>query len=1297
MRSNDLALDFLSRLESAETALLVWGVVDSFFSEDEILERAETFLEANRTETTEYETGGDLVSALLDERLLWTLPGSNRYRTRMAETVRLFSRLRQIFPNAANDSWHLAPNLVADYRLLLRRRIFPLRTMAPDAVVDLVGESHSLTALQTKVLKAFLRVGMADERLTAPFQARATARILRMTGQSGSAGTVICAGTGSGKTMAFYLPAYSAMASLLIPSQFWTKCLAIYPRNELLKDQLREALANARRIGPALLQSGKRRLIVGALFGATPNDPKRVTTGDQSWPQFSLQGELAYECPFVRCPDCGSRMGWLGRDVDKSLEVLHCSDTTCAAVVEQDEIRLTRRRMLSEPPDVLFTSTEMLNQRIADSNFRRLFGIDVQPDKRPLFVLVDEVHSYEGVHGAHVALLLRRWARASDAKPHFVGLSATLADAPRFFAELVGLPAGYVAEISPVVEETVGKGAEYMVALRGDPTSGTSLLSTTIQAAMLLRRTLALESNPQFGTKVFVFTDNLDVTNRLYHNLLDAEGFNSSGRPNLARPTGSLANLRASTLPNARPRFVAGQNWQLVEEIGHSLSSGSRVRVGRTSSQDLGVDAEAGIVVATSALEVGYDDPEVGAVLQHKAPQSASAYLQRKGRAGRTQDMRPWTVVVLSDFGRDRAAFQAYEQLFSPSLQARYLPLTNRAVLKMQGTFALFEWLAHKVPAHLFANPWSDFSRPSSEITNNVFSEKAAVREKIYIHTLQSLLSDLGTREDLARFLGRSLSIDLVEVEAILWDPPRSIMMEAAPTLLRRLESGWRSFTPSRTESHASQSPLPEFVPRTLFSDLELPEVIVHLPQQGSIPERFESMPVASAMKEFAPGRVSRRFGVSFGNEKYWISNGTAAEIAIDKFCPSSDRVDLGPFRFVNSDGIVESVRVFRPHALLVERTPLQIQQSSNSSLEWNSEIVPTDKGHSLDLPDSRRWDSILKSIEVHSHHLGLPLEVRRFAKQLTASVAVGRQAAVATHHAFVYNSGNGELFPAALGFATDVDGFRITFAYPKGIATRIGKNTTLVRGLRTARFRDLLQSSSLLRGFANTFQVDWLAQIYQSIAVVASLRFGISLAEAIEREDREELTAVQDEVMATIMQASWLEEDVPRENSEEEGPAGDRATRRLQELSALLANPAVRSALREASTVLWEPVDDHWETWLKKKFKATLGTAILEAASMLCPRLEEGSLILNFDPLITSDSLVPHASNEDELWFTETTIGGGGFIEEFVLEYSRNPRRFLRLIDAAISPSDLEITSEAMTRVVQLVAMSSLFRRGPL
>lgn len=37
---------------------------------------------------------------------------------------------------------------------------------------------------------------------------------------------------------------------------------------------------------------------------------------------------------------------------------------------------------------------------------------------------------------------------------------------------------------------------EYQLVLRGDPASGTQLLSTTIQAAMLLRRVLDVRSDP---------------------------------------------------------------------------------------------------------------------------------------------------------------------------------------------------------------------------------------------------------------------------------------------------------------------------------------------------------------------------------------------------------------------------------------------------------------------------------------------------------------------------------------------------------------------------------------------------------------------------------------------------------------------------------------------------------------------------------------------------------------------------------------------------------------------------------
>ena len=51
-------------------------------------------------------------------------------------------------------------------------------------------------------------------------------------------------------------------------------------------------------------------------------------------------------------------------------------------------------------------------------------------------------------------------------------------------------------------------------------------------------------------------------------------------------------------------------------------------------------------------------------------------------------------MVALSDYGRDRLAYQAYDTLFAPEIPARNLPVGNRFVLKIQGTQALLDWLA---------------------------------------------------------------------------------------------------------------------------------------------------------------------------------------------------------------------------------------------------------------------------------------------------------------------------------------------------------------------------------------------------------------------------------------------------------------------------------------------------------------------------------------------------------------------------------------------------------------------------
>jgi hypothetical protein len=136
-------------------------------------------------------------------------------------------------------------------------------------------------------------------------------------------------------------------------------------------------------------------------------------------------------------------------------------------------------------------------------------------------------------------------------------LGRLFGDAARFFAELTGAHSDCVVEITPDLDEFEEQGAEYQILLRGDPASRASLLSTTIQTSMLVPRVLdppgASDASGAFGRRAFLFTDDLDVANRLYDDLRDAEAFTIFGKPDAQRQP--LANIRGSG-PDAAVRDV---------------------------------------------------------------------------------------------------------------------------------------------------------------------------------------------------------------------------------------------------------------------------------------------------------------------------------------------------------------------------------------------------------------------------------------------------------------------------------------------------------------------------------------------------------------------------------------------------------------------------------------------------------------------------------------------------------------------------------------------------------------------
>ena len=191
--------------------------------------------------------------------------------------------------------------------------------------------------------------------------------------------------------------------------------------------------------------------------------------------------------------------------------------------------------------------------------------------------------------------------------------------------------------------------------------------------------------------------------------------------------------------------------------------------IGRTSSQDPSVEKTSNVVVATASLEVGFDDDSVGAVLQHKSPHSDAAFVQRRGRAGRPRAMRPWTAIVLSDYGRDRNTYQSYDRLFDPHLAPRALPTANPTVLRMQAVFSLLDWIAKKNDVRF--NVWRVLTKPVDPS-----DQKHRAEQLKLVNILEDLVTKRAARDALSKHLQWALGIDSEVVETILWDPPRPLL-----------------------------------------------------------------------------------------------------------------------------------------------------------------------------------------------------------------------------------------------------------------------------------------------------------------------------------------------------------------------------------------------------------------------------------------------------------------------------------------------------------------------------------------
>lgn len=1252
----------LNAVEDLERLSLQWGDVDGSLSLDEVVDLAESAFQGEAEAAVE---------ALIEACLLFPFPGpggDERVRSRFAEMLRLIARLRQIFPG---EDWRGAPPLVADFRVDLRERRYPLRDLNRDTAL---ANLESLSLLQRQVWAA-----LAPDCL-AGFQVRATERLV--VAPDHDTAVIVTAGTGSGKTLAFYLPTFLRLAHLIARDAFWVKAVAIYPRNELLKDQLTEAYGNVGKCDTVLRTARGRGLRIGTFYGDTPR-----TAAAESLPDTWARRSGGHVCPFLRCT-CGGEMIWRDMDLAAARERLACAK--CGAESDEERLALTRDAARRRPPDILFTTTEMMNRSLSDGGRRALFGLRRRPEERVRFVLLDEAHTYAGTSGAQAALTLRRWRALAGGPVSWVGLSATLEEAPGFFSDLTGVDLHRVAEVTPLETEMVEEGREYQLALRGDPASRASLLSSSIQAAMLIGRILdpvGGRSEGRFGRRLFAFTDDLDVTHRLFHDLRDAEGYDLFGRPR----GDPLAALRAQTPlgppeseAERRRRDADGQRWRLPEEVGRPLNT--RLQISKTTARDPGVEGGADVIVATSALEVGFNDPSVGAVLQHKAPRSFASFVQRRGRAGRDRRMRPLTVTVLSDYGRDRSLFQSFEHLFDPTLAPQHLPVGNQYLLRMQATFAFLDWIADQ-PSPPNVRPgsvWNTASRP----LDPKYVDPAWARHVMAV-VGRVVKGEPEALASLQAHLRVSLGVDDAIVLRLLWEPPRSLLLEVAPTLARRLMRDWRLAWPEAARTHdtwIADHPLPEFAPRTLFADLNLPEVEIVLPPAGFKAETRESLPIQQMLAQFAPGRVSRRFGDAYGGLAHWIAlptGVTEVDLPVSRFAEHAEYV--GRLQGMLQRGAVV-LPVWRPWRVRLEKaSPNEVESTSNAAMVWASGFQPNGEAVDIAAPAKTAWRGLIPEVRLYLQAFRSSVSVRRFAVGARAELIRPRGVEQRVDVRFVDDEG----LPAALGYEFETDGLALTLALPRIKDLQHKRfEPHIDRGLRAAYLRLLVNEDPELPRESNAFQRAWLRHVHLLAVCKRALERNESVAEATERLAAQGTVHAYEEILDALLGVQDVhdasdEHDEPEVSDMDTAGASAPDRNRLQRLRTSLwerfLEPLVRERLHHALAEACAGVGEGWAAFILRTAEATMAEALSAAALDSAPRHAAS------DALIVDVGQAPDAPGQVVLWLTETTVGGAGLLQALAETFAREPRTLFRALEAALEPSDLECASSALARTFLL------------
>lgn len=291
-----------------------------------------------------------------------------------------------------------------------------------------------------------------------------------------------------------------------------------------------------------------------------------------------------------------------------------------AAIYDGDTTPHFRKKIRNNPPNVILSNPEMVHLSMLPyhaSWAEFLSGLT--------HIVVDEVHTYRGVMGSHMAMVFRRLLRLCEyygARPTFVFCSATIGNPVELCHMLTGL------DVHPILESGAASGGRHMVFLNPD--------GSPAQAAIaLLQAALARD------LRTIVYCQSRKLTELIAMWATERSG----------RFKSKISAYRAGFLPEER------------REIEERMSSGDLLAV-----------------ISTSALELGIDIGGLDVCIMVGYPGSVMATLQRGGRVGRSQQDSAVALVAQED-ALDQYFMRNPDDFFSRPAESAMLNPYNPVVM----------------------------------------------------------------------------------------------------------------------------------------------------------------------------------------------------------------------------------------------------------------------------------------------------------------------------------------------------------------------------------------------------------------------------------------------------------------------------------------------------------------------------------------------------------------------------------------------------------------------------------------